>query len=97
MASDSAQKLRMPHRRFLWRKTQTLCSECYAPALPAASWTLPPRLLSTATWVPSRCACCKELPADCLGQKHSTVDSQRRCLAFFVTSSSLLVRLRSIL
>src|SRR6266566_3041706 len=87
----------MRQRRSLWRKTQTLCVRCYGPALRAASSTLLPRSSSTATSAPSLYRSCKELPADCLGRKHSTADSQRHCLAFFVTSSSHLVQLRSTL
>src|SRR5229473_714659 len=80
-----------------WEKIQTLCVRCYGPALRAASWTLLLRSSSTASSAPSPCLCCKELPADCWDRRHSTADSQRRCLAFFVTSSSHLVRLRSTL
>src|SRR6266568_3837393 len=87
----------MRQRRSLWRKTQTLCLRCYGPALRAASSTLLPRSSSTATLAPSRCRYCKELPADCWDRRHSKVDSQRRCLAFFVTSSSHLERLLSFL
>src|SRR5207248_10750411 len=87
----------LQRRRVIWIQTQTLCLQCCGPGLRAAFWILLQRWLSMATLVPSPYPYCKELPAGCSGRRHSKADSRRHCLGFFVTLSSRLVRLRSIL